>query len=144
MGFDPMGKCRLFARPTSSLFPIFPWFPQQGLSLQGFHQVVGGSPDVVSFLLLFWSIVVACVVACLPLAPGVLSFATVCSFGCCIPARMFRVHCDGCFWGTDIFRPSFSCHLCSSLLHPFVRLPLLRLGKQRGDVGCMSYHYYSY
>ena len=62
VGFAPMGKCRLFARPPSSYIPFFPWFPRRGLRLQGFHQAVGSPPDVVS-----WSpplLVYSCGVCC--------------------------------------------------------------------------------
>ena len=78
-----MGKCRLFARPPSSYIPIFPWFPRRGLSLQGFHQAVGNSPDVVSLSpLLVYSFVVCCGVPALgnlPLPVSVFSRASCCA-----------------------------------------------------------------
>ena len=87
--------------------------------LASFHQVVGGSPDMVSFLLLFWSIVVSCVVACLPLAPEVLGFANLRSFGCC-PLAYFRVPaaCGSpvpSYFLTPLFHVIYAVHCCTLL-----------------------------
>ena len=67
--------------------------------------------------LLFWSIVLSCVVACLPLAPGVLGFANLRSFGCC-PLAYFRVPaaCGSpvpSYFLTPLFHVIYAVHCCT-------------------------------